>query len=366
MAMQFATIGALGPLVGQTFAVDAAGVGLLIGLYLLPGVAMAVPGGAVGRLLGDKKAVLVGLALMTAGGAVMVFGASWNAQLFGRLATGIGGILLTVLMTKMVTDLFVGRSIATAMALLMNSWPCGIAIALILQPTVALSFGLTGAFAATTILSAVGFLALLVGYRQPPSDQIGGGGFPRGMPLLAILIAGTIWGLFNGAFAMLFGFGSVLLEGRGWDLVAASSAASVAIWISVISVPSGGVIADRTGRPNLIMLIGLVLFALSMVALPRLDATLTVLVIIGVVSGLPVGPILSLPSRVLAPETRALGMGLFFTMFFGLVTLSPLVAGVLLDWSTWDGIAMDFGAAMLVAAIALLAVFERVAARVSV
>jgi MFS family permease len=366
MAFQFATIGALGPLVGQTFEVDAAGVGLLIGLYLSPGLLLAVPGGAVGRFLGDKKAVLVGLALMTAGGAVMVYGTSWNAQLAGRLTAGVGGILLTVLMAKMVTDLFAGRAIATAMALLMNSWPFGIAIALVMQPSIALSLGLSGAYAVTTVLSAAAFAALLIGYRQPPSVHAEGGGFPRGGALIAVLIAGTIWGLFNGAFAMLFGFGSVLLEGRGWALVAASSATSIAIWISVFSVPAGGVIADRTGRPNLIMVLGLVLFALSMLALPRFDATVTVLVIIGVVSGLPVGPILALPSRVLPPENRALGMGLFFTMFFAFVVLSPLMAGALLDWSAWDGVAMDLGAAMLMAAIILLAMFEKIAARVSV
>lgn len=362
MAFQFATIGALGPLVGDTFQVDAAGVGLLIGLYLSPGLLLAVPGGAIGRAIGDKRAVLTGLVLMTAGGAAMVLGTAWEVQLAARLTAGIGGILLTVLMTKMVTDLFAGRSIATAMAFLMNSWPFGIAVALVAQPAIAGATGLSGAFGVTAVLSAASFALLLFGYRQPATAQVasaaGGSGFPSGKALYCVLLAGTIWGLFNGAFAMLFGFGSLLLEGRGWELVAASSATSIAIWVSVVSVPSGGVLADRIGRPNLVMVTGLALFAISMVALPRLDATLTVLVIIGVVSGLPVGPIMSLPSRVLPPETRALGMGLYFTMFYLFVVIAPLIAGLLLDWSAWDGIAMDFGAAMLLAAIALLVVFE--------
>lgn len=46
MAFQFATIGAVGPLVGQTFQIDAAGIGFLIGLYLSPGLVFALPGGA--------------------------------------------------------------------------------------------------------------------------------------------------------------------------------------------------------------------------------------------------------------------------------------------------------------------------------
>ena len=78
MAFQFATIGALGPLVGQTFQIDAAGIGFLIGLYLSPGLVFALPGGAIGRAFGDKRAVLAALALMTLGGAVSALSGTWE------------------------------------------------------------------------------------------------------------------------------------------------------------------------------------------------------------------------------------------------------------------------------------------------
>jgi MFS family permease len=133
MAFQFGSVGALGPLVGQTFQVDAAGVGVLIGLYLSPGLVIALPGGAIGRFFGDKGAVLAGLALMTLGGAVSTFGAAWEAQIAGRVIAGVGGVVLNVLMSKMVTDWFAGREIATAMGIFVNSWPVGIAIALVAQ-----------------------------------------------------------------------------------------------------------------------------------------------------------------------------------------------------------------------------------------
>jgi MFS family permease len=111
------------------------------------------------------------------------------------------------------------------------------------------------------------------------------------------------------------------------------------------------------------MVLSLVLTALAMAALPRFDSYVAILIVIGVVSGLPVGAIMSLPARVLAPATRAMGMGLFFTLFYGFVVLAPLIAGALIDGSGWDGAAMDFGAAVLVAAVGLLALFERVEKR---
>ena len=305
MAFQFATVGALGPLVGETFQVDASGLGFLIGLYLSPGLVIALPGGAVGRVFGDKRAVLAGLALMALGGAISAFGANWEAQLSGRVIAGVGGIVLNVLMSKMVTDWFAGREIATAMALFVTSWPVGIALALLAQPFVVVAGGVPAAFALTAVIAAVGFAVFLFYYRQPAASGGIGGGFPRGAALACVLIAGSIWGLFNAAFAMIFGFGPILLTGRGWELAAASSATSVAVWLSAISVPAGGVIADRAGRPNLIMVLGLALTAVAMAALPRLGTALITLVVIGVISGLPVGAIMSLPARVLAPETSS-------------------------------------------------------------
>src|SRR5439155_18257285 len=46
-------------------------------------------------------------------------------QMAGRLASGAGGVLLTVQLTKMGTDWFAGKEIATAMAIFVNSWPAG-------------------------------------------------------------------------------------------------------------------------------------------------------------------------------------------------------------------------------------------------
>ena len=134
MAFQFATIGALGPLVGQAFQIDTAGIGLLIGLYLSPGLIFALPGGAIGQKFGDKRAVLFGLVLMTLGGAVSAIGPNWEMQFLGRVLAGIGGIILNVLMSKMITDWFEGKEIATAMATFVNSWPAGIALELVVQP----------------------------------------------------------------------------------------------------------------------------------------------------------------------------------------------------------------------------------------
>lgn len=281
MAFQFGTVGALGPALGEAFRVDAASVGFLVGLYLSPGILFALPGGAGARGFGDRRVVLGGLALMALGGVVSAVSANWEGQLAGRFLAGTGGVLINVLMSKMITDWFAGREIATAMALFVNSWPAGIGLALLAQPHVAAAGGLPAAFALTAMLAVTAFIVLLARYRQRPTGYAASGAFPRGAALTCVIVAGAIWGLFNAAFSMVFAFGPMLLSDEGWQLTAASSASSIPVWLCAASVPVGGVMADRLGRPNAVMVFGLLLMALGMLALPRTDLVVPALAVIG-------------------------------------------------------------------------------------
>ena len=55
MAFQFESVAAIGPVLQRDFGVGLPAIGMLIGLYLLPGVVIALPGGMIGRALGDKR-----------------------------------------------------------------------------------------------------------------------------------------------------------------------------------------------------------------------------------------------------------------------------------------------------------------------
>ena len=121
MAFQFQSAASMSPAIMKAYGVGLGDIGLLISLYLAPGIAFALPGGEIGRRFGDKRVVLVGLTLMIAGGLLMAFAPTWHWQIAGRIVAGLGGVVLNVLMSKMVTDWFAGKEIATAMAIFVNS-----------------------------------------------------------------------------------------------------------------------------------------------------------------------------------------------------------------------------------------------------
>ena len=142
IAFQFQSVATVAPLLGSEFGATLADIGVLIGLYFAPGVALALPGGAIGQRFGDKTTVLGGLLLMLAGSLMMASATSWNIQNAGRLVAGAGGVILSVQMTKMLTDWFAGHEIATAMAIFVNSWPTGVAFSLVVLPFVGTTYGL--------------------------------------------------------------------------------------------------------------------------------------------------------------------------------------------------------------------------------
>lgn len=363
IAFQFQSVAAVAPVLQQTFGVGLADIGILIGLYFTPGVVLALPGGAIGRTLGDKPTTIAALLLMTAGSLAMATTDIWSWQMTGRLVSGAGGVLLTVQLTKMATDWFAGKEIATAMAIFVNSWPAGVAISLLVLPAIGTAHGAGAVFLSVGALTAIGIL-LIAFYQPPPGATVSVTRLGRLDPLalLAVTIAGVIWGLYNVGFAMIFSFGPTLLVERGWSIAAAGSAISIVMWLSVISVPAGGFLADRFKRPFMLAIAASLLVALLLAWLPRSDWVITILVLIGLIGGHPAGPIMSLAARVLAPETRAIGMGVFYTLFYAAMMLGPALAGRLAKSAGSAAVALDLGALTVLACPPLMWLFERIVA----
>lgn len=161
---------------------------------------------------------------------------------------------------------------------------------------------------------------------------------------------------------MIFSFGPSMLVERGWSISAAGSIISIVLWLAVVSVPAGGYLADRSGRPEWVLVGGSILFAMLMIALPRSGAVISTVVALGLICGQPAGPILSLPARVLAPSTRAIGMGIFYTLYYATMMLGPVVGGACAKWTGSASAAFDFGAAVLLACPLLLWAFNHIRA----
>ena len=261
---------------------------------------------------GDKRIVALGMAMMLIGGAMASLVPESNMLLASRLLAGAGGVILNVVMTKMLFDWFVGREISTAMAIFVNSWPVGIAIALLTLPLIVEAAAALAWWTVTWTILA-GLVLLLLFYRAPKgaADAIPDIR-PSRLPIYPLVLASTIWALYNAALAMVVSFGPALLSEQGWTLAAAGSAISVFMVVFSVAVPLGGVLADRTVRRDEIILVSLTTFAVLMPRAHLPPSAITfVFLVVGGLFALAGAPIMTLPSTILSPESPRFGMGVF-------------------------------------------------------
>ncbi len=129
MGFQFQSIASVGPLLMADLALSWAQIGTLIGLYMLPGAFLALPGGVLGQRLGERRTVVGSLALMVVGGVITAVAHGYAAALAGRVLAGVGAVLMNVLLAKIVADWFTSGGMSTAMAVMLTSWPVGLGLA---------------------------------------------------------------------------------------------------------------------------------------------------------------------------------------------------------------------------------------------
>jgi MFS family permease len=363
MAFQFQSIAALAPEMAGAKSVTLADIGLLIGLYLAPGIVVAIPGGAIAAWLGDKRFIILGMILMLLGSALILLDPPWALLVTGRLLAGAGGVILNNVLTKMLVDWFAGREIATAMGIFITSWPAGIALALFILPSVVEIWGLDAARAVELAFVAIGLALFSLVYRAPGS--VSGRDakirFVR-FPVYSLVLSGLVWGFFNSAVAMVFGFGPVFLLENGWGVSTATSLTSGVMVALSLFTPVGGYLADKTGRYHVIigvsLLASMALLALTLQSGPL--ATTVALLSAGALFGLAAGPIMSMPSAVLPSDARGLGMGVFFTLYYVLMMFVPWTAGIISARSGTAASAILLGTLVLGFGLAALIEFRRV------
>jgi MFS family permease len=351
MGFQFQSVGAVSPLLMERLHIANAELGWLIGLFSLPGALLSLPGGLLGKRFGDRRVVLAGLGLMTAGSALMGVAQSFPLLGVGRLLSAIGAVLLQVLLTKMIADWFVGREIIWAMTILINAWPAGIGAALFTLPVIAKVWGLSVVFLVAAAASAAGAVAIALLYIPAPGapaqvESPGPAGL-AGREAVLVSVAAVPWMLYNVGYAVMLGFVPSLLVRGGLSVEQGGLLLGLSTLLIIGSVQVGGASAQWLARPQIVVTVGLLTFSGALVALPYATPWPT-LIAVGLVGGLPAGTLIAAPTSVLRPKSRGPGMGLFYTCYHAGMALLPPIAGWLQD-------VFGRSAAVHFAAVAILA-----------
>jgi MFS family permease len=361
MGFQFQSVAAVAPLMIADLGLTYAQFGWLLGLYLLPGAIVALPGGALGQRFGDRRMVVVGLALMVVGGALTAGADAYGMAVLGRIVSGVGAVVMNILLAKIVADWFAGKELSTAMAIMLTSWPVGLGLAAATLGAVAAGSSWRTAVSATAAFAAVGLLLMLLGRDAPGAATGPPRTALRGRELGQSISAGFAWGCFNASLVAIVAFGPGLLIARGAELGDAGRVVSLAIWLTMLSVPLGGLLTDRLGRPTLLIVAGSLVAAATMLIIPVLAHAVIAFCLVGLAIGAPPGGLMALLPRALPPERLATGLGVFYTVFYVMMALTQPAAGLVRDVVGDPAAPIVFAAAVMAATVIGLAVFRRLA-----
>ena len=365
---QFQSVASVSSLLIDDLGIGFVEVGTLIGLYMLPGVVIALPSGLLGKRFGDRRVAGYGLALMVIGAVLMGLSSFYPLVLAGRLTTGVGAVLLNVAVTTMITNLFADREIRTALGVMLGSWPFGVALGLVTQGVVAEAYSWRVVMFMTSAVSATSLILLTTLVRIPrvtrplDSEQESFGFLIPWRELIPVSMAGIAWAAFNIGFSIHFSFTPDLLVAQGMSSADAAGIVSIGIWITMFSVPLGGLLTERIGRSNTMIVVFCILSGVALGLFPTLSIALALSFLIGLTIGPPPASIVALPAQVLSAENRGPGIGIFYTWYYGGMAVGPAIAGFGRDVTGSAAVPLYFGALMFGLVIVFLALF-RAAAR---
>ena len=323
---QFQTLASLGPELLARFGLGYASLGGLIGLYMAPGILVALPGGLLGRRHGEGAVVGGGIALMGLGSLVSGLAEGAGQVGAGRVLAGCGAVLLVVMQGKMVSDRFHGRAFMPVMGLVMGAFPVGVGLVELTHGPLVRAFGWPGLFLCGTAIAVLALLLFLLGCERTEVPAGSAWALPSPRECGLVMVAGVIWTAYNAGYYGFLSYMPSYLAVRGHSPGLLALVLTVATWTNLPSMVLGGALAARFGNAPVVYA-GTIAGIVAVAGPAVLDWPLVWGVLFGTAASLHAGVIIGIGTLSARPENRAVGMGLFYTLYYAGGALLPVLCG---------------------------------------
>jgi len=333
---QFQSIATLATDLVPRFGMTYAQLGSLIGAYMLLGVFTALPLGLLGRRFGDRIVVSIGLFLMTAGGVWSALADGPSGMALGRTAAGVGAVAMIVMQGKVISEWFTGRYFMLAIGATVCAFSVGMGMAQLLLPPLDHAFGMHAALLSTAVPAGLAFLLFALGYTTPPHAAPTPRRFsmPGLRECVLLAVAGVTWMTFTSGYSAFASYLPSALTLRGDSAAVVAVVMTVVTWGNLPATMTGSGMAHRFGDMT-VFLVGTLAMAAGMVGMTLISGPVLWPVVwalmVGVMGGVQPGVIMAVGTLSARPENRAVGMGLFYTIYYLGGTAAPALCGVAAD-----------------------------------
>lgn len=307
--------------------------GVLMGLFTLPGIFLAIPGGRVSDIIGPRSVALWSLALLSVGGFLMLPLHPWF--LFtGRLCSGIGGAVLVVVSPQIIARSFQGRELGLAMGIFNTAVPLGTIMAFNLLGFLAGRFGIPVVVMATASFSLVSMTAFFLTYADPQKDSADtrapGSEKLKGLGGRIWLIS-LVWVLFNISILAYFTYAIDYFTSGGMIASAARFLSSLPMILSIFLTPLAGLAMHRYGLRWSLPLFGCAISSAAILLILVPDQTMVVVwsILLGIGISMVPPAVFTIAGEVVPPSRVGTGFGVLTTVFnLGVFFGIPLIGHV--------------------------------------
>jgi MFS family permease len=174
--------------------------------------------------------------------------------------------------------------------------------------------------------------------------------------------AGVAWALLNASVIVVASFAPSFLMSRGASVGEAGFLTGVALWISIVAVPVGGLVAQKVDRARLLIIGGCLATAVTIACIAWASMPALWMVASGLLLGLPPSIMMSLLPRAVGTEHLAPALGVYYALFYLGMAVSQTAAGSLRDLTGDPGMPLLFASLLMVATVPAVAVFWRIEA----
>jgi MFS family permease len=148
-----------------------------------------------------------------------------------------------------------------------------------------------------------------------------------------ISVVGVAWTLYNATLILVVSFAPDALVLAGYPPGDARSLTSLFMWTAMISIPLGGRILQTLGRVTAAVSVSLLASSVTLVFVADGASPLATFILFGVFAGIPAGALMAMSAQAVSRENRGPGLGIFYTWYYVGMTLMPVLAGWLRDWT---------------------------------
>lgn len=317
--------------------------GIILGSVILMYIPLAVPAGVAIDRFGQKKAIALGLLLVSISAVLRSFVFSFETLFLVVLLFGFGGPTISVGLAKVVASSFEGRERGIASGIYMTGAVVGSASALAL--TNSLILPLVGTWRNVfSFYGIIGFFVavawILLARESTSESESRDAMLPMKKLLQSLLSHKSVWIVAiigSSSFLVFYGFGNwlpTLLEEKGLDPITAGIWASIPTWLGLIG---SGIIPGvaRAGKRKpiiaaLLLIEGVSIYIAGITAGSFLLASL---IVYGIVSGaiMPLMLVVMMDLPDVGAEYTGIASGLFFSIGGSMGFIGPILVGYLTD-----------------------------------